>query len=109
MPGELFPHDQPSVVEREMQVFPVKGGIADDTYAIPKSAVDHVDHIDSSAALASNSAGTQLTPSLAAPKINSGNLNQVAPDGKITPDRLAHIEAAGNKSTLVSALILLAI
>ena len=84
----------------------VEYDIGDDTYAIPKSAVDH---IDTSAAPASNSAGAQLTPSLAAPKINSGNLSEVAPDGKITPDRLAHIEASGNKSTLVSALVLLAI
>jgi peptidase MA superfamily protein/tetratricopeptide repeat protein len=84
----------------------VEYDIGDDTYAIPKSAVEHV---DTGAGIAGNSAGTQLTATLAAPKINSSNLSEVAPDGKITPERLAHIEASGDKSQLASALMLLAI
>ena len=84
----------------------VEYDIGDNTYAIPKSSVDH---IDTGTGTAGNSTATKLAANLAAPKINSGSLNEVAPDGKITPERLARIEASGNKSTLVSALILLAI
>src|SRR5262249_35767916 len=84
----------------------VEYDIGDNTYAIPKSSVDH---IDTGTGLAGNPAGTKLAANLAAPKIHSAGLSEVAPDGKITPERLAHIEASGNKSALASALILLAI
>jgi len=84
----------------------VEYDIGDNTYAIPKSSVDH---IDTGAGIVGNSAGTKLAANVAAPKINSGSLGELAPDGKITPERLAHIEATGNKSELASALILLAI
>ena len=84
----------------------VEYDIGDNTYAIPKSFVDH---IDTGTGIAGDSKATKLAANLAAPKINSRSLNEVAPDGKITPERLARIEASGNKSALASALILLAI
>ena len=80
--------------------------IGDDKYAIPKSSVDHIDTAASAAAAIAN---THLAANVAAPKIDSGSLSGVAPDGKITPARLAKIEAGGDKSALTSALIVLAI
>lgn len=79
--------------------------IGEDSYAIPKSLVDHVD----SAPASNSSADKNLGANLAAPKLSSANVAEIAPDGKITPDRLAKIEASGNKSALAVALVLLAI
>ena len=84
----------------------VEYDIGDDTYAIPKSSIDH---IDTGNGVAGSSANSHAGANIAAPKIGSGNLAHIAPDGKITPERLAQIEASGDKQSLGPALILLAI
>jgi tetratricopeptide (TPR) repeat protein len=83
----------------------VEYDIGEDTYAIPRSAVERVETgIGTSGSPSSTSAGLNI----AAPKVNAGNLSN-APDGNITPERLAKIEHAGNKNELVDALIALGI
>jgi len=81
----------------------VEYDIGDDKYAIPKSSVDHIESASSA------SGPAHVSGNVAAPRIDAAGLNEVAPDGKITPERLAKIEASGDKSALASALILLAI
>jgi tetratricopeptide (TPR) repeat protein len=76
--------------------------VGDDTYAIPKSSIDHVE----SGVGAPESAGS-ASVNIAAPK--SGKIADAAPEGKITPERLAQLEASGNKQTLAQALTALAI
>jgi len=84
----------------------VEYDIGEDSYAIAKSLVDHV---DSGLSTANSSADGTVGANIAAPKLSSGNLAEIAPDGKITPERLAKAEASGNKSSLAVALVLLAI
>jgi len=84
----------------------VEYDIGEDSYAIPKSFVDR---IESGSGPANSSAGENAGTNISAPKINSGNIGEIAPDGKITPERLAKIEAGGNKSSVAAALVLLAI
>ena len=84
----------------------VEYDIGEDSYAIPKSSVDR---IDSGLSTSNSSAEGNIGANIAAPKLNPGSLGDIAPDGKITPERLARIEASGNKSSLASALVLLGI
>ena len=79
--------------------------IGDDNYAIPKSAVERIER---GAGLTSPSASATIGTSLAAPKVGAGNVAPIAPDN-ITPERVAQIEASGDKSKLASALVALAI
>jgi tetratricopeptide (TPR) repeat protein len=81
----------------------VEYDIGEDTYAIPRSAVERVETgIGTSGSSSSASAGVNI----AAPKVNAGNISHT-PDGNITTERLAQIEQAGNKKELVNALIAL--
>jgi tetratricopeptide (TPR) repeat protein len=79
----------------------VEYDIGEDSYAIPKSSVERVE-------TGIGSAGTNVGSNLAAPRVGAGKVGEIAPD-KMTPERLARIEANGDKSTLASALIALAI
>jgi hypothetical protein len=83
----------------------VEYDIGDDNYAIPKSAVERIER---GAGLTSPSASATIGTSLAAPKVGAGNVAPIAPDN-ITPERVAQIEASGDKSKLASALVALAI
>ena len=83
----------------------VEYDIGEDSYAIPKSSVER---IETGSGQTGSSASTNIGPNLAAPKISSANVGEIVPD-KMTPERLAQIEASGDKSTLASALIALAV
>jgi tetratricopeptide (TPR) repeat protein len=81
----------------------VEYDIGEDTYAIPRSAVERV---ETGIGASGSSSSTSASVNIAAPKVNSGNISHAA-DGNITPERLAQIERAGNKNELVDALIAL--
>ena len=82
----------------------VEYDIGDDTYAIPKSAVDH---IESGVGVPGSSASAGVN--ISAPTAKSSNPDATAPDGKVTPELLVKIEASGDKKSLTEALVALAI
>ena len=71
----------------------VEYDIGDDTYAIPRSFVDHVE-------TGSGSGSTSIAVNIAAPKVGSA---------QITPERVAQLESKGSKQELAEALAALAI
>jgi tetratricopeptide (TPR) repeat protein len=75
----------------------VEYDIGDDSYAIPKSSVDHIDTGVGVSGSSSGAAGVNI----AAPKMDSG---KVTADGKVTPEQLSQLEAAGDKQALAYAL-----
>lgn len=77
----------------------VEYDIGDDTYAIPKSSVDHIDTGVGPSGSLSVAAGINV----AAPKIDSGRAAQ-ASGAKVTPELLNQLEAAGDKLGLAYAL-----
>ena len=83
----------------------VEYDVGEDTYAIPKSFVDHVESGVGPPGSSRNTAAVNV----AAPKPNTNAASQFAPDGKITPERLKIIEQSGDKRALASALIMLAL
>ena len=83
----------------------VEYDIGEDTYAIPKSSIDR---IESGVGVAASS-GAGAGVNIAAPKINSTNIAQLAPDGKVTPELVAQLEQRGNTRILAEALIMLAL
>ena len=84
----------------------VEYDIGEDTYAIPKASIDH---IDAGVGVPTSSSGAGAGVNIAAPKVDSSNIPQLSADGKVTPELLARLEREGNKSNLATALILLAI
>ena len=79
--------------------------IGDDSYAIPKSVVDHVDagmpaHASSSAAKVADLSAFNPADSLA----NEGDLvARIVKDGKVNPDVLASLEGKGNAELSATA------
>jgi tetratricopeptide (TPR) repeat protein len=79
----------------------VEYDIGDDSYAIPKSSIDH---IDTGLSASGGGTGTKLpTPGIDSRKIADGAV------GKFTPEQLAKLEKAGNKQALANALTTTAI
>ena len=75
----------------------VEYDIGEDTYAIPKSAIDHIDSGGSAPARSGNAAAApDYTPS--APSFNHEDdvADKVIHDGKVDTDALAEIERGGN-------------
>ena len=83
----------------------VEYDIGDDTYAIPKSSVDH---IEAGIGLPGSSSAIGGDVNIAAPNVDAGNIAHAA-DGRITRERLAQIEQEGGKNELVNALLALGI
>lgn len=79
----------------------VEYDIGDDTYAIPKSSIDH---IDTGTSTPGSPAGTKLQ----APGIDSGKIAD-GTGAKFTPEQLGQLEKAGDKQALANALITTAI
>lgn len=84
----------------------VEYDIGDDSYAIQKSSIDH---IETGVGIPTSSSGGSAGVNIAAPKVDSDKIPQLASDGKVTPELLAQMEQAGNKRNLAAALIVLAI
>ena len=81
----------------------VEYDIGDDTYAIPKSSVDHIEtgsSIPEISAIAPNA-------SLTAPKLESSKITEAVPDRKMTSERLTQIESSSSKENLAAALVAL--
>lgn len=71
----------------------VEYDIGDDSYAIPKSSVDHVEAGNASSSIS-------IAVNIAAPKVGST---------QVTPERIAHLESVGSKQELAQAFTALAI
>jgi tetratricopeptide (TPR) repeat protein len=80
----------------------VEYDIGEDSYAIPKSSVDHID-----TGVGAPGSSTRSGINIAAPKMDAGKFD--AFDGSMSPERLAKIEATGDKTSLIGALIALGI
>ena len=83
----------------------VEYDIGEDTYAIPKSSIDHV---EAGGGIPTSSSAGSAGVNIAAPKVDSSNIAQLSPDGKVTPELVAQLEQAGNKRNLAAALMVLA-
>jgi tetratricopeptide (TPR) repeat protein len=81
----------------------VEYDVGDDTYAIPKSAVDHIE-----TGVGGSGSSASVGVNISAPTANS-KADAAAPDGKMTPELLAKIETSGDKKSLTEALVALAI
>jgi len=81
----------------------VEYDIGDDTYAIPKAFVDH---IDTGAGIPATSP-SETDVNITAPKLEPAKPAEAAPDGTMTTERLAQIEQTGDKEKLAAALVAL--
>ncbi len=79
--------------------------IGDDSYAIPKSSVDHVEAGGMPARASSSGAGKDLPAFVPVDSLaNEGDLPKtIIKDGKVDPDALAKLEAKGNAELGVTA------
>jgi tetratricopeptide (TPR) repeat protein len=81
----------------------VEYDIGDDTYAIPKAFVDH---IDTGAGIPATSP-SETDANITAPKLESAKPAEATPDSRMTTERLAQIEQTGDKEKLATALVAL--
>jgi tetratricopeptide (TPR) repeat protein len=80
--------------------------IGDDTYAIPKSAVDHVEAGGMPAVSAPSGKGSADLPAFtpASSLVNEGDLPKtIIKDGQVDPDALAKLESKGNAELSATA------
>jgi hypothetical protein len=84
----------------------VEYDIGDNSYAIPKSSIDHID-----TAVGASGSNRAPIPSLEIeqPRLPAAQLNNLTPQTKITPELLASIDKSGSKENLAYALLLLGV
>lgn len=84
----------------------VEYDIGDDTYAIPRSSVDHIDTANSSSG---SNQGSVTSLNIEQPHLPGSQVTSLTPETIITPELLSKIEKSGSKANLAYALLLLGV
>jgi tetratricopeptide (TPR) repeat protein len=84
----------------------VEYDVGENSYAIPKSLIDHIDTADSTKGLSS---APLASIEVEHPHLAGAQLNNLTAETRITPELLSSIEQSGNKLKLAYALLLLGV